>query len=266
MIAPEVWASGEAYEPFVGRWSRRVAAGFVPWLGVHAGAHWLDVGCGTGALSQAILDVADPFRVRGVDPSAGYVAYATARVRDQRAAFGVGDATALAFVDGAFDVTVSGLVLNFVPQPDRAVAEMARATRPGGTIGVYVWDYADGMQPIRRFWDAACDLDPAARTLDEGVRFPTNRPDALRSLFLGAGLSDVDVGAIAVPTDYRDFEDYWTPFLGGQGPAPAYAASLASDARETLRAHRRSTLPVEADGSIHLTARAWTARGTRRGA
>jgi SAM-dependent methyltransferase len=152
-------------------------------------------------------------------------------------------------------------VLNFVPDPPAALAELRRVTRPGGIVAGYVWDYADGMQLMRRFWDAAADLDPAARDLDEGLRFPLCRPAPLRALFAGAGLADVVVEEIVVPTVFADFDDYWTPFLGGTGPAPAYAVSLPEVDRAVLRESLRSGLPTEPDGSIHLTARAWSVRG-----
>src|SRR6266511_3550519 len=157
---PEVWSCGEAYEPYVGRWSRMVAREFVPWLGVPPRRSWLDVGCGTGALTETVLALGSPDSVCGVDPSEGYVAFVAAHLRDPRTSFRTGDATALPFADGEFDATVSGLVLNFVPGPARAVAEMARVTRLGGVVGAYVWDYAEAMELMRYFWDAAVELDP----------------------------------------------------------------------------------------------------------
>jgi SAM-dependent methyltransferase len=253
------WSSGDAYEPFIGRWSRLVAREFVGWLDVAPGARWLDVGCGTGALTQTILDDAAPDSVVGVDPSAAYVAHCAAHVTDPRATFRTGDALALPVDDDAADVVASGLVLNFVPDPVAAVAEMARA---GATVAAYVWDYAEGMQLLRVIWDAAADLDPAARELDEGVRFPLCTPDALRAAF--AALDDVEVTGITVDTVFADFADYWTPFLGGQGPAPSYVASLADEQAAALRESVRAQLPVAADGTIPLTARAWAVRGRRR--
>jgi SAM-dependent methyltransferase len=162
-------------------------------------------------------------------------------------------------VDGA----VSGLVLNFVPDAVQALAEMVRVTRPGGTIGAYVWDYAGDMQLIRQFWDAAGALDPLARELDEGVRFPLCRPEPLQALFISAGLANVQVRAVDVPTRFRDFDDCWTPFLGGQAPAPGYTMSLEEDRRASLREYLRARLPYDADGSIPLIARAWAVRGER---
>jgi hypothetical protein len=154
----------------------------------------------------------------------------------------VGSATAIPAGDGEFDRVVSALVLNFVPQPDAALPEMCRVARAGGLVGAYVWDYAEGMQLIRMFWDAALELDPAAARLDEGRRFPLCRPDPLRALFDSAGLVDVDVTPIEVPTVFAGFEDLWGPFLGGQGPAPGYCTSLPEDGRSALRDRPRDGL------------------------
>ena len=257
----DIFAIGDAYEPFIGRWSRPVAAQFLNWLALPAGGRWLDVGCGTGALSQGILDACAPASVLGVDSSDGFIAHARAHVTDGRAAFRVGDARALPADDAAFDAVVSGLVLNFVPDQPMAVAEMRRVARPGATVAVYVWDYAGEMQLMRQFWDAAIALNPKARDLDEGLRFPVCRPDALRGLFVAAGLRDVATKAIDVPTVFRDFDDYWSPFLGGQGPAPGYCMSLPEPERNALRDRLKASLPTDRDGKIALTARAWAARG-----
>jgi SAM-dependent methyltransferase len=258
----DVWADGAVYEPYVGRWSRLVAREFLDWLAMPPRSRWLDVGCGTGALSQTILMVAAPITVKGVDQSAGYVAFAREQVIDERARFEVADARALPFETATYDAAVSGLVLNFIPDQPKAVAEMARVTRPGGTVAAYVWDYAGEMQLMRHFWDAAVALNPAARDLDEGRRFPICRPGPLARLFRDAGLKAVQTRAIDVPTDFRDFDDYWSPFLGGQAPAPGYAMALTEEQRAALRERIRAALPIAADGSIHLIARAWAVRGT----
>ncbi len=259
----EAWTGGTAYEAYVGRWSRRVAPAFVPWLAIPPGARWLDVGCGTGALSAAILQATAPRAITALDRSAAYAAHARAQLPDARAHVAVGDAQALPFASGTFDGVVSGLMLNFVPDPAQAVAEMRRVARPGGTAAVYVWDYAGEMQFMRYFWDAAAALDPAAAALDEGTRFALCRPDALTALFQAAGLQDVAVSLVDVVTDFRDFDDYWTPFLGGQGSAPGYLMSLPEARRAALRDHLRATLPIRPDGTIPLLARAWAVRGTR---
>jgi SAM-dependent methyltransferase len=245
----------------VGRWSRRVAEAFLRWLDVPAGRRWLDVGCGTGALTETVLAVADPAEVVGVDPSEGFLAHARARVVDPRATFRAGDARSLPLPDRRFDAVVSGLALNFVPDPGRAAAEFARVAAPGGVAAAYVWDYAEGMVMMRYFWDAAATLDPAAGELDEGRRFSLCQPDQLRELWAEAGLDEVTVQAIEIPTVFADFDDYWRPFLGGQGPAPAYAMSLTEEQRDRLRDLLRARLPYSADGSISLTARAWAVRG-----
>ena len=259
----DVWASGNAYEPYVGRWSRLVAREFVGWLAVPEGREWLDVGCGTGALTATILEMAAPEGVTGIDPSEGFVGFARDRVWDARARFEVGDARELPYEAGRFDCAVSGLVLNFVPGPEQAVGEMARVTKSGGTVAAYVWDYAGKMELMRHFWDAAVDLNPAALELDEGRRFPICKPGPLQTLWQGAGLGEVEVREIDAPTHFRDFDDYWSPFLGGQGPAPGYAMSLSEEGRAELRELIRARLPVEADGSIRLIARAWAVRGKK---
>jgi SAM-dependent methyltransferase len=259
-----MWTVGTAYEAYVGRWSRRVAVVFLRWLDLPAGRSWLDVGCGTGALTKAVLETAGPSLVVGVDPADGLLANARAGVLDPRVSFQAGDARSLPLPDRRFDAVVSGLALNFVPDPPQAVAEFARVTTSGGTAAAYVWDYADGMAMMRYFWDAATALDAAAGALDEGRRFPLCRPEPLQELWTGAGLADVEVRPIEIATEFADFADFWTPFLGGQGPAPAYVMSLAEDHRDALRDSLRARLPVGADGTIALTARAWAVRGIRK--
>jgi ubiquinone/menaquinone biosynthesis C-methylase UbiE len=220
-VVQDVWAVGAAYDPYVGRWSRLVAREFVRWLARPRGLRWLDVGCGTGALVDAILEGAEPEAVLGLDRSRAFVVHTHARRSGARTRFAVGDAQSLPLAAHCFDAVVSGLVLNFVPDPGEMVAEMARAGRPGSTIALYVWDYARGMEMMRCFWDAASALDPAAAHLDEAARFPICAPEPLRALLEGAGLIAVATRAIDVPTRFRDFDDFWTPFLGGQGPAPS---------------------------------------------
>ena len=259
----DLWANGASYEGYVGRWSRLVAHEFLRWLAVPPQVCWLDIGCGTGALSQAILEVASPQSLLGVDPSEGYLALAHEQIQDSRAEFLQGEAQALPVSSSAYDAVVSGLVLNFVPHPSQALKEMVRAVRTGGTVAAYVWDYAGQVQLLRSFWDAAVALDPAARAFDEGQRFPLCQPEPLRQLFQAARLEKVEVRSIDVPTTFRNFDDYWSPFLGGQGPAPGYAMSLLQERRVALRDHLRATLPIGASGSIQLTARAWAVRGVR---
>jgi SAM-dependent methyltransferase len=257
------WSSGSDYESYVGRWSRLVAPEFLGWLEIPPGGRWLDVGCGPGALTAAILARGAPNSVVGVDPSATFVAHAQATVTDPRASFRVGDAATTGLDDGQVDAVVSGLVLNFVPDLGAALAEAQRVARPGGTVAGYVWDYAAGMQLLRRLWDAAVALDPAAHALDEAVRFPNAAPEPLANAFTVAGLEDVQTCPIVVPTVFPVFDDLWRPFLGGTGPASAYIVSLTEPARDALRERLRASVAVEADGSVRLTARAWAVRGRR---
>jgi SAM-dependent methyltransferase len=264
MAAPlisDTWERGDPYEQYVGRWSRRIAPQFLSWLNIPAERRWLDVGCGTGALSAAILDQCAPVSVIGVEPSEGFLEKAKEQLGD-RVLLRPGSAAEIPLDDRSVDVTVSGLVLNFIPNGRAAVSEMARVTAPGGTIAAYVWDYSGKMELMRQFWDAAVELNPEAAKLDEGVRFPVCHPEALTELFASAGLRGAQVTAIDIATSFDNFEDYWRPFLGGQGPAPAYASALDETARARLADRLRERLPVQADGSIWLTARAWAMRAS----
>jgi SAM-dependent methyltransferase len=259
----DIWASGASYESYIGRWSKLVAHQFLARLDVPAGVQWLDVGCGTGALSQTILNTASPHTVLGIDSSEGYIEFAREQVQDPRVDFHLGDAQLLPVKSAAYDAVVSGLVLNFFPQPGRALSEMIRAVRLGGTVAAYVWDYAGQMQLLRYFWDAAIALDGTVIVLDEGQRFALCRPQPLRHLFQTAKLEKVEVYPIDAVTTFRNFDDYWSPFLGGQGPAPSYTMSISEERRDALREHIRLTLPIASDGSIHLIARAWAVHGVR---
>lgn len=261
MSPSDTWERGDPYERYIGRWSRLVAPEFVRWLAVGARKRWLDVGCGTGALSAAIVAQAAPASVVGVEPSQGFLDRARENLGNS-VTLESGGAEALPLDSESIDVAVSGLVLNFVPDLPSTLRELRRVTVPGGTVGAYVWDYADGMQLIRCFWNAAVELDPAARELDEAVRFPVCNPKGLSDSLAAAGLAHVVTTAVDVPTPFNDVEDYWSPFLGGQGPAPAYAMSLSEDQRQRLRARVTEQLPRRADGSIQLLARAWAVRAT----
>jgi ubiquinone/menaquinone biosynthesis C-methylase UbiE len=258
----DVWSSSESYDAYVGRWSRPVAAAFVGWLDRPPGGRWLDVGCGTGALTEAVLSAAAPTDVVGVDPSPAFVASVAAALPVPRVGFGVGDARALPVEDGWFDVAASGLVLNFVAERTAVLGEMRRAVGHGGVVAAYVWDYPDGMPMMDAYWDTAAELDLAEPMTHEAVRFGFCRPEPLRAMFAAAGLTGVDVTEIVVPTVFGDFDEFWSPFLGGTGPAPAHLAALPPDQQARLQGAVRERLPVADDGSIRLRARAWAVRGT----
>jgi SAM-dependent methyltransferase len=259
------WDTAEAYEPFVGRWSHLVAPRFLLWSRAKHGGDFLEVGCGTGALSQAIVDYGAR-KLVGIDASPAYVHYASSRVRKNSpdVAFELGNAMALRSPDDLFDAAVAGLVLNFVPDPLSAVREMLRVTKRKGVVAAYVWDYADQMQVIRSFWDAAMELHlEEAYESDEGRRFVMCKPEPLARPFEDAGLKDVETTFMDQRAYFTDFEDYWRPFLGGQAPAPAYAISLRDIERRKLRDYLKSTLPLREDGSLVLNVRAWAVRGAK---
>lgn len=260
----DVWESGASYEPYIGRWSRLVAQEFVHWLAIPEGKAWLDVGTGTGALTQTILDLANPKELRGIDRSKDYVAFVQSQVHDPCATFEVGNAQNLSVESESFEAVVSGLVMNFVPQPDQMIAEMTRTVHAGGTVALYVWDYPGRMQMLRHFWNAASALDTAARELDEGWRFSICNPNSLRYLFEHAHLSQVEVRPIDVWAEFKDFNDYWSPFLGGQGPAPGYVMSLSEERRTQLRHRIYNSLPFALDGTIPLVLRAWAVKGIKQ--
>ncbi|HYH94136.1 MAG TPA: class I SAM-dependent methyltransferase [Candidatus Saccharimonadales bacterium] len=258
----DAWTSGDAYEAYIGRWSRVVAREFIPRLARPAGTAWLDVGCGTGALTAVIVTAADPSSVVGVDPSEGFLEVAAARLPDPRVRFVLGSGDALPLDAASVDTAVSGLVLNFLPDPVAMLAEMRRVTRPGGVVAVYVWDYAGRMDLIRRFWDAAVALDPAAEALDEGRRFPICAPEPLVDAAEAAGLRDPSAAALDIETPFRDADDLWVPFLSTTGPAPGYVMGLDDDRRAALRRRFLASLPAGADGPIRLLARAWVLRAS----
>jgi SAM-dependent methyltransferase len=260
--ASDRWKTGSTYEDFMGRWSRRLAPRFLSWLRVPGDAHWLDVGCGTGALTHAICENADPASVVGCDPAEPFIEYARQLSGDGRASFAVAGIGSLPNRTHGYGSVTSLFALNFFPDPKVALDEMRSLTAGGGTISACVWDYAGRMEFLRRFWDVASAEDPKARELDEGKRFPVCHPEELAELFRVGDLREVRCDAIEIPTQFSSFDDYWRPFLGGTGPAPSYIASLEADRRIALAGKLERTLPRRSDGTIALIARAWAVRGT----
>jgi SAM-dependent methyltransferase len=256
-----MFSLGDAYDAFMGRWSRRLAPLLVQFSAVAVGDDVLDVGCGTGSLTAAIVGASPFSRVVGVDPSEPYVALARAHHQTERVRFEVGDAQQLRFEDASFDRTMSLLILNFIPAPDKALKEMIRVTRPGGTIAAAVWDYGDGMEMLRVFWDEAVDMAPDADAKDER-HMPLSRKGELAALWRSHDLHDVAETPLTIDTPFSSFEDYWSPFLVQQGPAGAHVATLSAPDREQLRLRlRRRLIGDGPDGPIELRARAWAVRG-----
>ncbi|MEN8212824.1 MAG: class I SAM-dependent methyltransferase [Pseudomonadota bacterium] len=254
------WKSGDRYEQFMGRWSTLTAQQFLDWLAPQPGLDWLDVGCGSGALSEVALQHHTPATITAIDQSDDFVTTAQQRLGDT-ADCRVGNALDLPLEEASADVAVSGLVLNFIPEPGKALTEMKRVTRSGGVIAAYVWDYAGSMEMLNYFWDAVVQLDPEASPLHEAGRFPDCNPDALQQLFNRAGLAKTTTAPLEVATHFSSFDDYWTPFLGGQGPAPTYVQSLEKSAQQQLRDLLQQRLPIRDDGSIPLSAIAWAVSG-----
>ncbi|MFC4454237.1 class I SAM-dependent methyltransferase [Deinococcus sonorensis] len=256
----DLWGAAEAYERYMGRWSRAVAPLFLAWLAAPPGQRWVDLGCGTGVLSGCIAQTCQPESLLGLDTAEAFVQVAAERVPG--ATFRVGDATETGLPPGGFDRAVSGLVLNFTRDPLQALREMARLVRPGGQVALYVWDYAGHMQIMRRFFDVARTMDPEAVRFDDGVNAPICRPGPLREGVEAVGLGNVQVTALDIPAAFEHFDAYWAPFLGGTGSAPKYVATLTTEHRDRLREAVRASLPTGPDGEILLAVRAWAVRGT----
>jgi ubiquinone/menaquinone biosynthesis C-methylase UbiE len=258
----DTFSNAQSYEIYVGRWSRLVAQRFIAWLDIPPASTWLDVGVGTGVLTQVILEEASPEKVVGVDLSPDYIEFARQHIHDNRAEFRVDDAGNIAF-EAQFDVAVAGLVLNFVPDAHQAAKSMVQAVKQGGLVAAYVWDYGGQMEMMRHFWDAAIKIDPAAAEMDAGQRFAICDPNNLRALFESLDLQAVEVMPIDVPTHFKDFDDYWLPFLGAQGSVAKYLRAATDETRRAIRDQLQKQLPTTANGEIPLVARAWAVKGIR---
>lgn len=254
------WHDGAAYERYMGRWSRRLAPRLLDRLDLGPAQRWLDVGCGTGALAAAIVERAAPSAVTGVDPSPGFLAAARAGLPPDVDLL-CAPADRLPLADGAVDAAVASLVLNFVAEPVAVLREMARVTSERGCVAACVWDYSGRMDLIQHYWQAVARLGLAGASAHRPEAFPICRPEALQGAFAEAGLGRVAVSALDLEMVFSDFDDYWQPFLGGQGPAPAHAMSLPAATREAVRDTLREHVPMRPDGGLVLGARAWVAQG-----
>ena len=257
----KMFAASAGYERFMGRWSRLLAPRHIAFAGVKNGDRVLDVGTGTGSLAAAVEANMPASQIVGVDPSQGFIAYAQKNAKSTRSRFEVGDAQALKYEDASFDSTLALLVMNFIPDHNKAITEMRRVTRPQGTISACVWDYDQGMQMLRFFWDEAIALDPAIEPKDERY-MKLSRQGQLSDLWKKAGLDNVNEEPLVIDQAYTSFSDYWEPFTKGAGPGGAYVVSLPEDRRLQLEARiRKRLLGDRADGPFTLKAKAWCVRG-----
>jgi SAM-dependent methyltransferase len=257
-----MFSLGDAYELYMGRWSRLLAPAFVGFAAVRDGDRVLDVGTGIGALATAVNAAMKTSETVGVDPSAGFIDHAKKAAVSPRLRFEVGDAQALPYPDAAFDHAMSMLVINFIPDHEKALREMRRVTRAGGAVSACVWDYADGMESLRIFWDEAVALEPAAAPKHER-NMKLTRQGELGALWRKTGLIEVREERLTIEQAFSSFDDYWGPFLKGTGPGGAYVVSLGDERRKALEARLRQRLlgGGKADGPFALHARAWCVRG-----
>jgi trans-aconitate methyltransferase len=261
-LSEDDWSEAGSYDRFMGRWSREVAKRFLEWIEPPPRAAWLEIGCGTGALTEAILQLSDPASILAVEPSEALIKIARERIRDPRVRFLKAEDSELGTGSSEFQAVVSGLVLNFVEDPHALINSAARRLADGGLIGAYVWDYSEGMEFLRIFWDVAVALDQSAADSDQGSRFPICAPGPLKDLFRDSGLRDVEVASLEIETVFSSFSDYWEPFLGGIGGAPLYIKRLGDDHRSRLAGALRDRLVPQSDSAIELRARAWGVRGS----
>ena len=257
--------SGDSYELIMGRWSRRLAGQFLDFADLTDGGQILDAGCGTGALTADLLQRTTTAEIVGVDISEAYVAYAQAAIQSPRVRFETGDLTQLIFADELFDQVFSQLVLLFVPEAERAIHELKRVTKAGGLIAATAWDVSGGLVFNRIFWDAAAILDPQAETLRQrAFTRPLTRPNELAQAWRAAGLTDVRPGELTIRTEFSSLDDFWAPFVGGDGPVPAYFRQTAPDMQNRIKdAVHRAYLGGDDDGPRSYAATAWVVSGRK---
>ncbi|EDX82862.1 Methyltransferase domain family [Synechococcus sp. PCC 7335] len=236
-----------------------IAHEFVTWLSVSPNSRWLDVGCGTGALTAEIVAESKPQIVYGIDPSAERINYANESLPFVKFVVGCAEDIPLNWIN--FDATVSGLALNLVSDPTLALSNMIRTTRHMGVVAAYCWDFGQGLQMLRYLWNSVESMDSAAMELDPVKRYPLACPKQLKALFESVDLRHIEICAIEVPTLFYDFEDYWSPFIRGPGTTQRYVQSLTEKNRLILRNRLKESLPIQSDGKIHLAAKAWAIKG-----
>ncbi|HET6331711.1 MAG TPA: class I SAM-dependent methyltransferase [Polyangiales bacterium] len=256
-----MFSKADAYERYMGRWSELLAPALITFADVRDGETVLDVGTGTGALARTLGARFPSVRVTGVDSAGDYITYANQKYGNDRVQYQVGDARQLEHSNGCFDKALAALALNFVPNSSLAVREMTRVTKKGGVIAAAVWDYSGGMQMLRVFWDEARALEPGVGARDE-ANMPLCREGALATLWKQEGLLNVQASPLMAALQFASFDDYWSPFLLGQGPAGAHVASLSREQQAQLEQRLRTRLLGEGpDRVIEMPSRAWAVRG-----
>lgn len=257
----KMFATSAGYERFMGRWSRLLAPPFIAFAGVKNGDRVLDVGTGTGSVASTVAASMPTSQIVGVDPSPAFIAFAQKAAKSNRVQYEIGDAQALKFQAASFDHSLALLVMNFIPDENKAIVEMRRVTRPQGFVSACVWDYDEGMQMLRFFWDEAIALDPATEPKDER-HMKLSRRGQLGDLWKKAGLINIKEEPLVIDQAYASFADYWDSFTSGAGPGGAYVVSLSEERRRQLEARMRKRLLGDRhDGSFTLKARAWCVRG-----
>lgn len=257
----KMFSTSAGFERFMGRWSRLLAPEYVAFAGITNSDRVLDVGTGTGALASTLEATVTSGEVVGIDPSEGFIGYAKQNAKSGHMRFEVGDAQALKFKDATFDQTMALLVMNFIPDHNKAINEMRRVTRPQGLVSACVWDYNAGMEMLRFFWDEVVALDLAMAPKDER-HMKLSREGQLGELWKKAGLVNVQEKPLTIEQAFKSFDDYWGPFTKGAGPGGAYVVSLTDDRRRQLEVRlRKRLLGDRPDGAFVLKARAWCVRG-----
>ena len=261
------YANPAAYEQFMGRWSSQLAPSFLRFVEVGDGQHVLDVGCGTGSLSRALVSSGATVSVTGIDPAPDYVSFAREALQHPRAQFRIGAAESLPFADGGFDAALALLVMQDFDDPRQAVLEMARVTAPGGVVATCLWDFRDGLPMLSLLWQAAEAVAPDAVSRQRDQTSPPRRTTLgdLQTLWRDCGLSDIKTATLELSMRFSSFDDYWQPFLGGATPTSAFAAAVDTQTGGALaRALAGKLTSIQPDGSFALPARAWAVKGTVR--
>ena len=251
----------ENYDRDIGHWSKELARQFVQFVGVGQDDRVLDVGCGTGSLAWSLTSMTAASKIVGIDPSAGFLGYASSHYSDPRLTFELGDAQCLAYPNASFDRCLGLLILRHIPDASKAMSEMRRVTRPGGVLGTAMWDSSGGHQLNSCLWDAAVAVDPQGKLPLENESYGS--PDELHALWMATNLTDIDVKEFAFPCEFPSFDDFWTRrFINGQGLTASYVKGLSEDHRARLREKlRQNLLGVRFDGPFTLQAKAWAVRG-----